>query len=143
MRFNAVIAAYILAATVSGAALPVAEDSTAEVAAPATPVEPEMSGEGYYVPEDFPEDLDPEDYEFTFEENAKRSADPTPLPKQDGPGAHTSLLACPLANAMQRLKLDGPGALTGLLVCPLESARPSFPHNFTTSIHQKIRLPII
>jgi mating pheromone alpha-factor len=33
MRFNAVIAAYILAATVSSAALPVAEDTTTEVSA--------------------------------------------------------------------------------------------------------------
>jgi mating pheromone alpha-factor len=57
MRFNAVIAAYILAATVSGAALPVAEEST-DIAAPEAPID------------------DSEGYDFDFEEFSKRDADP-------------------------------------------------------------------
>jgi mating pheromone alpha-factor len=65
MRFNAVIAAYILAATVSGAALPVAEEST-DIAAPEAPIEES-------APAEFD---DSEDYDFDFEEFSKRDADP-------------------------------------------------------------------
>jgi mating pheromone alpha-factor len=56
MRFNAVIAAYILAVTVSGAALPVAEDATTEVSAPESTED---------VATDYPLfDIDEEDIEF-------------------------------------------------------------------------------
>jgi len=77
MRFNAVIAAYILAATVSGAALPVAEDSTAEVAAPTEEEAAPAAPEGF----DFPEGFNPEDFDFDYEEFEKRSADPSADPE--------------------------------------------------------------
>lgn len=68
MRFNAVIAAYILAATVSGAALPVAEASAEAVAAPEAPAEDTDAPDGGEFA--FGDD---DDFEIEFE---KRSAEP-------------------------------------------------------------------
>jgi mating pheromone alpha-factor len=67
MRFNAVIAATILATTVSGAALPAAEETPAvEVATPAPEEHAPTQG-------DFPPSWDFEDFEFK-----KRDADAQP-----------------------------------------------------------------
>lgn len=74
MRFNAVIAAAVLAVAVSGAALPAAEDTTTtEVSAPETPAE---APEAPATEEDYGEFAFPEDFDFDSPEYEKRSADP-------------------------------------------------------------------
>jgi len=74
MRFNAVIAAYILAATVTGAALPITDATAEAIAAPeAAPAEADAPDGGEFAFSD-------DDFEIEFDDFEKRSADPSADP---------------------------------------------------------------